>query len=109
MRPVIPSNTLRDLTRRNVLRGRVVSADSRRIEEGVEVVVSDRLGRFVDRRTQTDADGLFAVSLPEGDWTIKVTMPSGRTLAVSEGDITATAGRVLDKYGRDLTNLVISR
>jgi len=106
---VVPAITARNPSGRNVLEGLVVSADSRRPEEDVEVVLADRMGRYLDRRTRTDAYGRFAMTLPEGDWTIKLTMPSGRTLAVAQGQVTAASGKVLDMYGRDLTNLVIQR
>jgi hypothetical protein len=106
-KPVYSNTAERAL--RNVLQGKIVSADNLKPEEGVQVVLTDRTGRFLDRTTKTDTKGMFALSLPEGDWAIKVTMPSGRVVAVDQGVVTATAGRVLDRYGRDLKNLIIQR
>lgn len=107
-KPVVPSTPgLRP--KRNILEGKIVSADSLNPEENVEVVITDRSGRYIDRTTRTNAFGQFAITLPEGDWTIKVTMPSGRTLAVGQGQVTAAAGKIIDMYGRDLANLVIKR
>jgi hypothetical protein len=107
-KPVYPSNNL-IRPKRNVLEGKIVSADSLSPEENVEVVITDRSGRYIDRTARTNAFGEFAITLPEGDWTIKVTMPSGRTLAVGQGEVTASAGKIIDMYGRDLRNLVIKR
>jgi hypothetical protein len=73
------------------------------------VILVDRQGRFADRTTRTDANGRFSLALPEGDWTIVLTMPSGRELPVEEGLVTASAGKVSDRWGRELSNLVISR
>lgn len=106
-KPVAPSFSTR--LAQNVLRGRVVSADSRLPESGVEVILVDRMGRFENRRARTDASGRFALVVPEGDWTILLTMPSGRALPVEEGVVTASAGKVSDRWGRELTNLILSR
>jgi hypothetical protein len=107
-KPVLSTRDLRPLAQ-NILRGRVVSADTRSPETGVTVILVDRQGRFSDRTTRTDATGRFALALPEGDWTIVLTMPSGRQLPVEEGLVTASAGKVSDRWGRELSNLVISR
>ena len=108
-KPVVTPLDARPRLGRNILQGKVVSADTRRDEEGVEVVVTDKTGQYIDRTTRTDAFGKFAITLPEGDWTIKLTMPSGRRLTVGRGEIKVAAGRIVDMYGRDLTNLVIQR
>ena len=55
----------------------------------------------------TDAVGRFAVKVPDGDWTVKVTMPSGRVYAVSQ--ITVSNGAITDDSGRDIPSLVITR
>ncbi|HEY2158267.1 MAG TPA: carboxypeptidase regulatory-like domain-containing protein [Isosphaeraceae bacterium] len=107
-KPVLSTRDLRPLVQ-NILRGRVVSADTRVPETGVTVILVDRQGRFADRTTRTDANGRFSLALPEGDWTIVLTMPSGRELPVEEGLVTASAGKVSDRWGRELSNLVISR
>ena len=94
---------------RNILKGRVVAYDSRRPEEGVTVVVSSLNNTFSDRTAMSDADGEFKLSLPEGDWTVKVQMPSGRIAAVGREYVTATSGRVTDSSGRNVKELVITR
>ncbi len=106
-KPVVP--TIGTRLAQNVLRGRVVSADTRLPESGVEVILVERRNRFDDRTTRTDASGRFALVVPEGDWTIHLTMPSGRALPVEQGLVTASAGKVSDRWGRELTNLVLSR
>ncbi len=94
---------------RNILKGRVVSYESGRPEEGVTVVVSSMTNTFSDRTAMSDADGNFKLSLPEGDWIVKVQMPSGRVLAVGREYVTATSGRVTDPSGRNVPELVITR
>ncbi len=43
------------------------------------VYLTSRTGAFTERTTMTDAFGHFAVTLPDGDWAVKVKMlpPSG--------------------------------
>ncbi len=94
---------------RNILRGRVVSFESGSPEEAVTVVLTNRAGGFGDRTTQTDAFGEFKVSLPDGDWAVKVTMPSGSVYNVGRG-ITAGGGQVVDSSNnRTVTELRITR
>jgi hypothetical protein len=57
--------------------------------------------------TLSDAFGRFAVKVPDGDWTVKVTMPSGRVYPVSE--ITVSRGAITDEVGRDIPSLTITR
>jgi hypothetical protein len=73
------------------------------------VILSDSQGRYLNRTTRTDASGRFAITLPAGDWTILLTMPSGRALPVEQGFVTASEGKVSDRWGRELNNLVLSR
>ena len=94
---------------RNVLKGRVVSSNSGQPEEGVTVILSNRNSTFIDRTAKTDADGDFKLSLPEGDWTVKVEMPSGRIAAVGRDFVTATSGRVVDPSGHDVRQMTINR
>jgi hypothetical protein len=47
------------------------------------------------------------VKLPEGDWTVKVAMPSGRVYEVSQ--ITISGGQITDNFGRDIPSLIITR
>jgi hypothetical protein len=91
----------------NVLEGKVLSADTRTPEEGVRITLSNRLGTFADRVIQSDAYGRYAVRLPDGDWTVNVTMPSGRSYAVSQ--LIISNGQIVDDQGRDVPSLVISR
>ncbi len=93
---------------RNVLKGRVVSFDTGRPEEAVRVILANRGGTFEDRQTQTDADGEFKISLPDGDWVVKVTMPSNSVYTVGR-TMTASAGRVVDPNGKNVGELVITR
>ena len=94
---------------RNILRGNVVSYDSGRPEEGVTVVVSSVTNNYGDRTAMSDALGEFKVSLPDGDWTVKVKMPSGQILGVGRDFVTASSGRVLDPTGRGVGEFLITR
>ena len=93
---------------RNILRGGSISEKSRQPEEGVTVIVSSLTRAFGDRPTMTNAFGEFNVSLPDGDWTVKVKMPSGSVYAVGS-DVTASAGRVIDPNGRNVAEFLITR
>ena len=92
---------------RNVLFGRVKSRDTNEPEEGVRVTVSNRTNTYAERVALTDAFGRFAVKVPDGDWTVNVTMPSGRSYSVSQ--ITVSNGLISDNIGRDIPSLVITR
>ncbi len=92
---------------RNVLFGRVKTRDTNEPEEGVRVTISNRTSAYADRVTLTDAFGRFAVKVPDGDWTVNVTMPSGRAYSVSQ--ITVSNGLISDDIGRDIPSLVITR
>jgi len=91
----------------NLLEGRVISGDSGGLEEGVEVILSSRTNAFVDRVARTNAKGRYRVQLPDGDWTVKVVMPSGRSYVVSQ--LTVSAGNIVDSLGRDIPSLTITR
>ena len=71
------------------------------------MIVSSRAGNFVDRVATTNAFGQYAVKLPDGDWTVKVAMPSGNVYAVSQ--ITISGGKITDNFGRDIPSLTINR
>ena len=73
----------------------------------MRIIVSNRPGSFEDRVATTDAYGRYAVRLPDGDWTVRVAMPSGRVYSVSQ--ITITGGQIVDNYGRDIPSLTITR
>jgi hypothetical protein len=85
----------------------VKARDTSEPEEGVRVTLSSRVGAFEDKSTLSDAFGRFTIRVPDGDWTVKVTMPSGRVYSVSE--ITVSNGLVTDNIGRDIPSLVITR
>lgn len=92
---------------RNILFGTVKARGSSESEEGVQVTVSSRTNAFVDRVRLTDEDGRFAIPVPDGDWTVKVRMPSGRVYPVSQ--ITVSNGLITDDIGRDIPSLIITR
>jgi hypothetical protein len=65
---------------------------------------------MINRGGQTDALGRFAIRLADGDWIVKVTMPSGR-VHVPEGLslIRVRSGQITDPQGRRIPSLEISR
>lgn len=106
-RPVLTTpRTLRPELR-NILFGRVRARDTDEPEEGVRVTVSNRRDPSESREGRTDAFGRFAVRVPDGDWNVNVTMPSGRVYSVSR--INVTGGQITDEIGRDVPSLVITR
>jgi hypothetical protein len=106
-KPVYASTRAYRPESRNVLFGRVRERETREPEEGVRVLLSNRTRTFDDRIAMTDAFGRFAVRVPDGDWTVKVTMPSGQVYSVSE--ITVSNGEISDDQGRDVPSLTITR
>lgn len=108
-KPVNPGTRpmVRPASLRNILEGKVVSSESQQGEEGVRVILSSRAGNFVDKVATTDAFGHYAVRLPDGDWTVKVAMPSGKVYPVSQ--LTVSAGQITDSYGQDIPSLTINR
>jgi hypothetical protein len=92
-----------------ILNGKVLARGSNRAEEGVKVVLQDQMDRFADRVAMTDAYGRFAVSLPTGDWALKVTMPSGNVMAVDTGPLTSSGGEVSDGSGVAVPLVTIRR
>jgi hypothetical protein len=106
-KPVYDASRAFRTSSRNVLFGRVRERETRELEEGVRVVLSSRTNAFDDRTALTNAFGEFAVRVPDGDWTVKVAMPSGRVYPVSE--ITVSNGLISDDQGRDVPSLTITR
>lgn len=106
-KPVYDASRAFRASTRNILFGRVRERESSEPEENVRVVLSSRTGAFDDKEAWTDAFGRFAVRVPDGDWTVKVTMPSGRIYAVSE--IVVSNGLISDDRGRDVPSLTITR
>jgi hypothetical protein len=92
---------------RNVLFGRVEARDTSEPEEGVRVFISNRLNTSKGREALTDAFGRFSIRVPDGDWTVSVTMPSGRVYSVRK--IIVSNGQITDEIGRDVPSLVITR
>jgi hypothetical protein len=105
LRPTYGSRSLRpDL--RNVLIGRVESDAGEPLGE-VPVSVTNRDNMAVRRDGMTNAFGNFAIRLNDGEWTVNVTMPSGRVYPVRY--IRVLGGRIVDRQeGREVRNLVIS-
>lgn len=106
-RPVFTPTRAPDPEVRNILFGRVRERDTREPEEGVRVLLTNRASTFEERVAMTDAFGRFAVRLPDGDWDVRVTMPSGRIYTVSQ--ITVDRGLITDDQGRDIPSLTITR
>jgi hypothetical protein len=92
---------------RNVLVGKVKARGTNEPEEGVHVSISNRQGTSETREALTDAFGRFAMKVPDGDWTVSVTMPSGRVYSVIQ--IIVSNGQITDEIGRDVPSLVITR
>jgi hypothetical protein len=100
-----PAYSLRPASLRNVLSGRV-ETESGEPREEVRVTVSSSADAGIFREALTNAFGQFAVRLRDGNWTVKVTMPSGRVYPVRQ--ISVRDGRIIDnREGRDIPNLVI--
>ena len=91
----------------NILEGKVISSETGRGEEGVRVTISNQLQPSNDRQVLTNAYGRYAVRLPDGEWTVNVTMPSGRQYAVSE--LIVSQGQIHDDLGREIPSLIINR
>jgi hypothetical protein len=89
-----------------VLAGRVEN-DGGDPREGVKVILSNRSQPGVDRAGVSDAFGEFAIRLEDGDWSVRVVMPSGRVYPLRQ--VTARNGHVVDdREGRDIPSLIIS-
>ena len=106
-RPVLTAPRFIRPELRNVLFGRVKARDTSEPEEGVRVSISNRQNTSEGREALTDAFGRFAMRVPDGDWTVSVTMPSGRVYSVSQ--IIVSNGQITDEIGRDVPSLVITR
>ena len=106
-RPVLSTPRFIRPELRNVLFGRVEARDTSEPEEGVRVSISNRQNTTERREALTDAFGRFAMRVPDGDWTVSVTMPSGRVYSVIQ--IIVSDGQITDEIGRDVPSLVITR
>jgi hypothetical protein len=97
---------MRTVSRRNVLFGSV-ETDNGQPRGEVPVSVVNRGNSAVRRNGVSDAFGNFAIRVPDGQWSVRVTMPSGNMQTIR--DITVTNGRVVDNYeNREVYNLIIS-
>jgi hypothetical protein len=104
MRPTY--SRVRAAARRNVLFGTVETDDGVPRSE-VPVTVVNRSNSFLRHSGASDAFGTFAIKVPDGQWIVRVTMPSGSQQSVRS--ITVRDGKVLDNQeGREVQNLIIS-
>jgi hypothetical protein len=104
LRPVYPR--MRSVDRRNILFGTVESEDGRPRGE-VPVTVVSRNNSAIRHRGLTNAFGGYAIQVPDGQWSVRVTMPSGNMQTVR--DITVTGGRIMDNLeAKEVHNLIIT-
>ena len=97
---------LRSADRRNILFGTVETDDGQPRDE-VPITVVNRNNSVIRRTGVSNAFGTFAIRVPDGQWTVRVTMPSGNTQPVR--DITVNGGRVVDiREAKEVQNLIIS-
>ena len=97
---------LRTVDRRNILFG-TVETEAGQPRGEVPVTVINRNGSSIRHNGVTDAFGAFAIRVPDGQWVVRVTMPSGTMQTVR--NITVTGGRVVDNLElREVQNLIIS-
>jgi hypothetical protein len=91
----------------NLLEGLVKSSATGLPEQGVDIKVADKSGRLRDRRVRTNADGRYAVRLPDGEWEVSVTMLNGAAYPVR--GLSVKDGQIIDDLGRDIPTLTITR
>ena len=97
---------VRSAAHRNVLFG-TVETDNGDARSEVPVTVVNRNNSAIRHGGVSNAFGGFAIPVPDGQWIVTVTMPSGNLQSVRS--ITVTDGRVVDNQeGRDVQNLIIS-
>ena len=97
---------MRTADRRNVLFGSVETDDGRPRGE-VPVSVVNRNNSAIRHNGVSDVFGGFAIHVPDGQWRVRVTMPSGTMQTIR--DITVINGKVVDNYERrEVFNLIIS-
>ncbi len=113
MKPVSPAATLSRYLRTtmkgdlNVLEGRVISSETGQPEDGVTLILANRSGNVADQETITDAAGRYSVRLPDGQWIVRMKMPSGKIYALSQ--LVVKSGQINDDLGRDIPTLNITR
>ncbi len=97
---------MRPADRRNILFGTVETDDGQPLGE-VPVTVVNRNDSSIRHNGVSDAFGSFAIRVPDGQWIVRVTMPSGNMQTVR--NITVTGGKVMDNLElREVQNLIIS-
>jgi hypothetical protein len=97
---------VRSAARRNVLFG-TVETDNGDARSEVPVTVVNRNNNAIRHGGVSNAFGGFAIPVPDGQWVVTVTMPSGNMQSVRS--ITVTGGKVMDNQeGREVQNLIIS-
>ena len=97
---------MRPAERRNILFGTVETEAGQPLGE-VPVTVVNRNGSSIRHNGVSDAFGSFAIRVPDGQWIVRVTMPSGNMQTVR--NITVTGGKVMDNLElREVQNLIIS-
>jgi hypothetical protein len=102
---------LTSLSARSVLYGMVESGSAGEPEEGVRVMLASASDSTPNRVTMTNAFGKFAIRVPDGQWDVMVTMPSGRQRLVDGplGRITVRNGQITDQEGHAVPSVIISR
>lgn len=91
---------------RGILMG-AVETNTGEAREEVRVSVTSRDRLDLAHNGFTNAFGRFAIRLEDGEWTVNVTLPSGRRYAVRQ--ISVRDGRIVDRdENRDIPNLIIS-
>ena len=113
MKPVTPAATLSRYLRTtkkgdlNVLEGRVISSETGLAQDGVSLMIASRSGNIADQEVVTDAAGHYSVRLPDGQWIVRMKMPSGKIYALSQ--LVVKSGQIHDDLDRDIPTLNISR
>ena len=113
MKPVTPTATLSRYLRTtkkgdlNVLEGRVISSESGQPEDGVTLMIASRSASIGDQQAVTDAAGHYSVRLPDGQWIVRMKMPSGKIYTLSQ--LVVKSGQINDDLGRDIPTLNITR
>jgi hypothetical protein len=97
---------VRRVDRRNILFG-TVETDNGEPRGEVPVSVTNRNNSQLQHNGVSNAFGGFAIPVPDGQWTVQVTMPSGSVQTVRQ--ISVTNGKVMDNLeNREVYNLIIS-
>jgi len=100
-------------SRANMLIGDVVAVSglSEKPVPNAQVVFSDQRKTYSDRTRTTDAQGGFQISLPNGDWMVKIVDPTaaGGAQAREYGRITSAGGSYYDEDDRPVYRLKLNQ